>query len=303
MIKILKSSNIAKFDLAIVGLGYESRAIDLCQSNEKALTKVIAIGYDNHKDQFSYNDNYSYYDSLGATIIEGSDDTVYGALFGIIEKSWINKPVNCLVDITVMSRTRLAEILLYLSNNLKEGSKIQVSYSLADYTEPSENISPMRKVGPIVDSLSGQLGDINLPSSIVIGLGYEIGKAIGISNYLDTEKQFLFIPKGENEKFEKSVRKNNQLLIDGTPENHIFTYDVCNPYKTYLELRETMLAIMDVSRPVVVPLGPKIFSALCVVFSLEMKGRVPIWRVSSEHLEEPVDRKASGSRFEFVIAL
>lgn len=303
MIKILKSSNIDKFDLAIVGLGYESRAVDLCQNNEEALTQIIAIGYDNYKDQFSYNDNYNYYTSLSASIIEGTDESVYASLFGLLEKSWLNQPINCLVDITVMSRTRIAEILLYLSSHLKKGSNVQVSYSLADYTEPAENISPIRKVGPIVGSLSGQLGDINLPSSIVIGLGYDIGKAIGISNYLDTEKQFLFIPKGKDERFERSVRQNNQLLIDSIPRNHIFTYDVCNPYKTYLDLRETMLAIMDVSRPVVVPLGPKIFSALCVVFSLEMKGRVPIWRVSSELQEEPVDRKASGSRFKFVIAL
>ncbi|PHX05154.1 hypothetical protein [Vibrio splendidus] len=301
--RLLKSNNTNDIDLAILGLGYESRAISKCQRLVNIKTNIIAIGYDNHTDELQYQNNLEYYNSIGATIIEGKDSHIYRELFNLVREKWAGIKINCIIDITVMSRTRLAEIIIFLADNLEEGSTIKVSYSLAEYTEPSSNISPIRKVGPIADSLSGALGDINLPSSIIIGLGYEVGKAIGISNYLDTEKQFIFMPKGKDESFEKSVRENNQLLIENTPQNHIFNYDISNPYKTYLDLRETTLAIMDISRPVLVPLGPKIFSALCVILSLEMNRKLPIWRVSSEHLEEPVDRKASGDFFEFTLVI
>ncbi|ACJ27810.1 Conserved hypothetical protein [Shewanella piezotolerans WP3] len=297
--KLLKSNDIGNIDLAIVGLGYETRATTRCRSMVNS--NIIAIGYDQHTSALRYQDNLEYYNSIGATVIEGDNCNVYRELFKLIDVQWTGRPVNCLIDITVLSRTRLAEIILYLISNLEEGSHIKVSYSLAEYTEPSNSISPMRKVGPIIDSLSGALGDINLPSSIVIGLGYEIGKAIGISNYLDTENQFIFIPNGKDSNFETSVRTNNELLINITPENHTFTYDICNPYKTYLDLRETMLAIMDISRPVLVPLGPKIFSALSVVLSEEMNRTLPVWRVSSEYLEEPVDRKPTGFYIEFTL--
>jgi hypothetical protein len=295
--KIMQFTNVAQYDLAIVGLGYESRAITVCSDLCKSETKIIALGYDQNTEDFSYQENLKFYKSLEAEILEGSDEYIYKCIFDNVNINWTDEPIHCLLDITVMSRSRLATIIVFLIENLHKNSTVTICYELAEYTEPSGDLSPIRYVGPIADSLSGTIGDINLPSSIVIGLGYEIGKGIGISNNLDTEKTFLFIPRGKDTRFENKVISNNKLLIDDTPKNHIFYYDISNPFKTYVDLRETMLAIMDITRPVIVPLGPKIFSALCVIFSKEMDCEVPVWRVSSEHHETPVDRKSSGNRF------
>lgn len=300
--KVKKTYEFKNIDLAIVGLGYESRATQLC-CDVSGLENIIAIGYEENKTAFSYSDNLNFYKSKNAVIFEGSDSNVYHELFTHLQVNWLDRPINCVLDISVMSRTRLAEIILFLISNLHPSSSIKITYQLAEFTNPPKDISPIRKVGPIARRLGGRIGNIELPSSIIIGLGYELGNAIGICNYLDSDIQFLFIPKGKDEKFEDCVRANNETLIESTPANHLFSYDVSQPYKTYLQLREIALAALDISRPVMVPLGPKIFSALCVVLGCELNYTLPVWRVSSEHNEKPVDRRPSGNRYEFVVEL
>lgn len=301
--RVLRASDIDIYDLAIVGLGYESRSITTYSEYKEKIENVIAIGYKEHNDAFSYEDNLKLYKDSGSTVIEENDLSLFSIFEEELKNQWASKPINCLIDITVMSRSRLATILMLLMENLYKGSCIRVCYELAEFTPPPTEISPIRKIGPIIESLSGSLGDIELPSSVVLGLGYEEGKAIGISNFLDAEKQFLLIPESMDERFKVAVEENNKALISSTSAGYSFTYDVTDPYKSYLELRELLIAITEISRPIVVPLGPKILSALFVVLSKEMNYELPVWRVSSQHHEDPVDRKSSGNRFELNLVL
>jgi hypothetical protein len=292
--KLRKENYTGKYDLAIVGLGYENRAITACKNIDLPHREIIAIGYDTHTNVCSYQKNKKYYEKIGAKIIEGPDITVTNQFIELIKEKKIKKPINCFLDITVMSRYRLAFILSFLIDHLEKTSTITIGYEISDFYDAPKGLSPIRKIGPILNSLSGSLSDINLPSAIVLGLGYELGKGIGISNYLDTESTFLFIPQGKDSRFEESVMQNNQSLISETPSNHKFFYDITNPYKTYLELRETMSAILQCYRPVLVPLGPKIMAALSVILGKEFSPQLPVWRVSSEHIEEPINRESSG---------
>ena len=79
----------------------------------------------------------------------------------------------------------------------------------------------------------------------------------------------------------------------------VYEYQVNDPVSTYLDLRTIINSIAHTSRCLLVPLGPKILSAICVVLSFEREGRLPVWRVSSEHTEEPIDRKSSGVVIDF----
>lgn len=296
--KILKENNLENYDLAIVGIGYESRAITIFEDKKDQIHKTISIGYKEFNTELSYEKNKLLYKNSNAKIIEKNDSDLFKELKEIIRNEYSSEPIKCLLDITVMSRTRLATVLMILIENLKEKSNIKICYELAKFTPPSNEVSPIRKIGPIISSLSGSLGNIELPSSIVIGLGYELGKAIGISNYLDAELQFSIFPRSTDKDFERYVESNNNTLLESIPNNFKFNYEVSNPYKSYLELRELVLAITKISRPIVVPLGPKILSAIFIILSKEFNYSLPVWRVSSEHNELPVDRKPSGEMVE-----
>ncbi len=57
--KVLKGTTVNYYDLAIVGLGYESRAITTCNSVKDNLNSIIAVGYREHTSAYSYKSNYS----------------------------------------------------------------------------------------------------------------------------------------------------------------------------------------------------------------------------------------------------
>lgn len=130
--KVLKGTTVNYYDLAIVGLGYESRAITTCNSVKDNLNSIIAVGYREHTSAYSYKSNYSFYQEVNANIIEENDQELFKKLHSIINTDWANRQINCLLDITVMSRTRLATILMLLMENLKKGSTIRICYELAE---------------------------------------------------------------------------------------------------------------------------------------------------------------------------
>lgn len=287
-----KSPFIDSFDLAIYGLGYESRSTASFDKYKDVVVKNIAIGYESNQECLKYQDNKLKYLEHDVDIYEGKCSAMFAKIKSIILE--INtKQVNCLLDISVMSRHRLATILVMLLDTLPPESKITISYNSSTLVIPPLDIQPIQHIGPITDSLSGELGSLSEPTSLIFGLGYEKDKALGVYNYFDSSYTFLFIPKNKEYNFETYVLENNKQLIDGTPKSNIFYYDISQPYVTYVDLKSFILSISQSSRPVIVPLGPKILAAISVLIGYELESNLAVWRVSSEHKEAPVERPSA----------
>lgn len=299
--KLLKERYSGNYDLAILGLGYEDRASSTFDDLKGAFSHALAIGYEHHTDKFNYQSLKIKYENSGVDIIEGDDDKVV-----IHCLNWVgrhiksNKPVRMIVDITVLSRSRLSAILYRVIDLLPKGSKITVTYQLSDFVPAPEGLSPIKKVGEVIPELVGDVGDLTLPTTVIVGLGYEKGKALGLVNLIDAEYYYLCIPKGLDHRFDESVESNNSSLIESTPIKHKIYYNVDLPYNTYLDLRDLLLSVSSFSNPMLVPLGPKILAAICLVLAKEV-GDIPVWRVSSEHSETPVNRKPCGKTIDFVV--
>ncbi|EJC6797912.1 hypothetical protein RGL59_004837 [Vibrio parahaemolyticus] len=299
--RLVKETYSGVYDLAILGLGYEDRASSTFDALGSSLTTVLAIGYEEHTDKFNYQALKEKYQSSNIEVIEGNDQKVVSHCL-----KWVScriddaKPMRVLIDITVMSRSRLSAILYHVIDLLPKGSKLTVTYQLSDFVEAPEGLSPIKKVGEIIPELSGDIGDLTLPTSVIVGLGYEKGKALGLVTLIDAEYQYLCIPKGLDKRFDECVELNNDPLINATPLNNKIYYNVELPYNTYLDLRDLLISVSSFSNPMLVPLGPKILAAICLVLGKEF-GDLPVWRVSSEHSEIPVNRKASGKKIDFII--
>lgn len=303
MIKINTTPQIENFDLGIFGLGYESRAISVFSQSNYKCAKNIVIGYSQHTRELSYQYNKEAYLTHSLEIIEGDDSKIIKEVINYFDENIKDAPVNILLDITVMSRHRLSTIIVLLLDKLPKSSTLTIAYEVSKFVEAPTELSPIHKVGEITEALSGCLGDLSYPTSLIVGLGYEKGKAIGICNYIDAEYSFLFIPKGIDQRFEDAVIKHNHGLINSIPNDHIFYYNVCEPCKIYFELREIVLSIMEFSRPLLIPLGPKIFSAIATIIGKELYPTLPVWRVSSEHTEEPTERPSSGTISLFTVTI
>lgn len=301
--KILKDIYDTEFDIAICGLGFESRAISAYVTAQETIKKLIVLGYDENTSYFSYQSNKKRFEKDSNLIFEVGDNEILDSLNEALSEENFDVAKNVLVDITVMSRHRLATILGRLIDTLSSGSKLTITYTLSTFIDPPNDATPVKKVCEIAEGFEGVLGDLSFPASVIIGLGYEKGKALGISNYLDSWKDYLFVPKSPISEFEKYVRENNTDLIESIPKEQIITYNVCSPYSTYLELKSLVLTLCDFSRPLLIPLGPKILSALCIILNKELNQSIPVWRVSSEYMEAPVDRPSSGHEIKFTLQL
>lgn len=289
------------FDFAIIGLGYESRADHILSYYSHKIDKILALGYEVHQDQYSYEKHKSNMLHMKSEIFEGSEASTQDYVLSYVSRIKKLKPVSVLLDITVMSRYRLGGLLCTLLDNLPENSTITVAYSPSTFVQPPEDSTTIRHLGEISQQLSGGIGDLSQPTAVVFGLGYEKSKALGVLNHLDCGIAYAFIPQSPITEFEEHVKANNKELLNTLNKDNIFYYDICSPYNTFLDLRSLILSIKDRTRPLLIPLGPKIFASLSVILGKELYPQLPVWRVSSGLSETPTDRKANGERIEFSI--
>ena len=71
-------------------------------------------------------------------------------------------------------------------------------------------------------------------------------------------------------------------------------YDVDEPTSVYAALETLVYGLLQWSRPILIPFGPKIFSLCCLLIARTYTDDVTVWRVSGETLARPGDREASG---------
>jgi hypothetical protein len=301
--KIKKDVDKESFDLAIWGLGYESRSVTGFNKYSSRSNFNFVIGYDTHQDCLYYQKNKVQFKENCNLLIESGNQSSFDSFRSELLEIHKKQPISVILDITVMSRHRLASFICILIDELPIGSSLTVIYCPSKFIKPPVGTSPIRIVGEISEQLSGSLGNLALPSSLVIGLGYEKDKALGIHSFLDSTYAFLFIPKSTENKFYDSVLENNNSLIKYIPKENVFYYDVETPYSTYIALKTLLLEVSAFSRPLLIPLGPKILSALSVIIGKELFPDLAVWRASSEYNEEPVERASSGTEIMFTLEI
>lgn len=289
--RLLRSANNKCFDLAIYGLGYESRSTFAYEKYKEVSTSNFVLGYVSNQNVLSYQKNKKLY-IKESEIVEVECSQISALLLEKVNIVNELQEAHVLIDITVMTRHRLALVLSFLLKNLKKGTSITICYIASKYVCPPKGMQPVRKVGPLIEELSGGLGNLSYSTSAILGLGYEQSKALGIYNYLEPDNVYTFIPKSLNVEFEDDVKKNNLSLLNSIPMEHTFQYDVYSPYDIYIDLKSLILSLSETSRVIIVPLGPKILSAISLIIGIELYPEISVWRVSSLHSEEPVDRIA-----------
>jgi len=291
------------YDLSLYALGYESRSMSIPNKTVKNSKAKIAVGY-NYNNKFAYDTNLKFFEKNGVEIFQ-IDENKLEDLFStkILPLLKKNNSKNILIDITSMSRYRFAILIWLLLKTLKEGSKIIIKYSISKFVSPLKQTTPVKKIEPIIPYLSGIPGDLNFPTSCIVGLGYEKSKAQGAVNFIDPGELWVLIPQSIEKEFEPYVLKNNKSLLEEMPNNKKIYYDVHNPLILYGDLKSLVLGLKSSKRPMIIPLGPKILCALSVILGFELQPELPVWRVSSLEQEKPVDRVSNGKIISFTVEI
>lgn len=282
-------------DLLICSSGYEDRSTYLASKLDATKIKEkVAIEFNDNGDAFSRKRNDQFFATNGFSTIR-SDGDFENEIIHFLEKfmSRVERPeVRIVVDYSSMTRIWYSGILRFFRDaSFEVAVSISFCYSIAKFVSAPEPRSYNIHIGPI-KGFSG-FSVPQMPTALIIGLGYEKNRAIGLTEYLDAET-FLFITDGSKvREYSEEVLQKNIVLMSKIKNENIFFYPI-----NQLELTAALLISLYENlsvryRIVVAPCGPKPFTFLSLFTSL-LKGDIDVWRISSGKESIPVNKTAEG---------
>ncbi|MSU92011.1 hypothetical protein GE300_20870 [Rhodobacteraceae bacterium 2CG4] len=289
---------IADLDLLLAVCGYESRATFVAEEVYGNVTQTVILDY-GARSGLAYDANRAKFDKMKNRIFLSLDGDYISRLQSIIQENAKLKPENeritVLFDVSCSSRRLMSKVLLSLDKTLRGRLDLKCTYAVSKYYEPPIDELPSHISEPVVGELSGWSNDLAQPPCAIIGLGFEPGRAIGCLDYLEIPEVRLFQPFGPDPRFIDAVETANQQLIEDAGHRHLLPYSIMEPIDTYLKLESMVYGLLDKFRPVLIPLGPKIFSATCIILAIRNAPQICVWRTSSGSLAQPLDIETDGN--------
>lgn len=204
-----------------------------------------------------------------------------------------NGTPHIVVDVSCMSRRLMAEVFeaIFQISTTREIS-VGVIYTLAKFSHPDNTLPINKDICPVSQRFSGWPSSSELPTSLVVGLGYEKEKAEGACEYFDPSEILIFSPKSPIPEYDEEVHKNNSDLITRvSARQNYMRYKLDDPAQTFGELVTAVSSLISRSNPVLLPFGPKLFFAISLFVSLVFE-EVGVWIVTGD-LSPPMPSEPS----------
>jgi hypothetical protein len=266
------------FDIAIVSFGMDARHVHLL-SQIKAQAREILVGSNTAATE---NDRQvrQFVSQHGGTVCS-IDEICQEITRRSLASKKSGTELHVFVDVSCMSRVFMGQIFATIKHEALESPiRLTVGYCLASYMPPSEVRFPLiRRVAPVHTTFSGWGASAALPIDAIVSLGYEKGKAIGAVEYLEPRNRWIFVPHSPEERFLQQVKKQNAFLIK---EETTIDYEVLRPADTYHQLLSLVVGLVQESRPVLLPFGPRIFFAISLLVAMRIE-KASVWHVDVEN--------------------
>ena len=299
--KLVKSEQITvdaavvnDVDLIITASGFEDRATHIAKSfSIPASAAKWCFGF---KDRqcLSRSQNDSVFSSMGFNQydLDGNDCESIGRELKGYLANCVKDKVTFLIDYSSMTRGWYASVIKLLHQiEVRQTIEILFCYAPSEFSPP-QPAGPNTAVGPIEGFCS--LSSPDEPTALIIGLGYESDRALGLVEYVDPAEIYLFYTDiTYDSRFKDEVLKNNYKLIGMLPNERLFGHPLGDLNRTSLLLSSLCTDLCDSHRVIIAPLGVKPFSLLSLILASRLP-KVDIWRVSGGSNAKPQDRKAAG---------
>jgi len=273
-------------DLALVSVGFEqrSRAVPTHLS-APALGIGMEFG-DRHED--AYEDNRQAVADRGYEILVPESDPA--AIVGEMD-SWLERaasrrnlserqPLRVTIDISSMTRTRIAAVIEASHTKLGDmPAVIDLLYAPASYRKCELDPPSFIHANPVTHHFAGWDPDASKELLACVGLGYEPYAAEGVVEYLTPDESIAIVPNGRDPHYRADVLDVNGEVLKKADMK--LEYDVEDPYRLMLELERLVLAQIETRRIIFIPLGPKIFAAVCMLVAQRLHPMVSVWRFSA----------------------
>lgn len=288
------------YDIFVGAVGYETRATHAAKvMGNSARARVSAPFVDNHVLSFERNMKFfsEFGDVLSAGVLYRQQLKDYVASY-IKAKNFlapggvVDERCHLVVDVSSMSRARIANTILALYVDLPYSVTVDWIYSPAKFSSRLLESGPVR-VNDAVPGFEGW-GDPIMPISAVVGVGLEGELILGVLDELEPSEVVLFKPVGLDHRYDAKISQLNEDVYRSVSGDSRFDYDVHEPFVSFLRLTGVVNELAEHSRVVLLPLGPKVFAVMCMLIGVSERRNVTVWRLSADAQTGPIDRVPNG---------
>jgi hypothetical protein len=271
------------FDIFFYGLGFESRAtmIVSCIKNQG---KIFALKMPEMRVH-AYDRNVKYAHSRKHRVVGNFDAFIEDEL----KKTFARRRGRWRIgfDISSVNRIMLVALVSELSFLMNEEDTFELFYCPAAYGEPSWLFPQIEKLGPISSLFSGFNSDPSKPLCVLLGTGFEAGVSMGIISQLEPSVSYCFWGHGVDERFDGAVKRANFEFDFPGFNTRVLSYNIHDPKGAFELIENVVYGLFRDYRVVLVPMGPKLFTALAVLIGMSYFGDVAVWRVQHSPVGPP----------------
>jgi hypothetical protein len=287
------------YDLIVTASGYESRARFVAETigaqGSSGCARLV-LSFAEHLKECARPENDAAFERLGYKpfLCHGrSDEEVSQVIAGALEALPKIPEPRILVDISSMTRAWYGAIVRSVMALHLEGSMVvHFAYTPAEFVAPPNDYPPNRIVGPVAGFTGNTLP--TKPTALILGLGYDKDRAIGLKDHLDPQLTILFYADpASDDRYVPHVLSVNSGLFHEVRDECIFPYPFMDASGAFRLLESVSKGMTRDWRVVLCSLGPKVFGLYCFLVA-SLNRDISIWRVTADLHEEPFDHKASG---------
>jgi hypothetical protein len=281
------------FDFFIAGYGFEERSPHISKLISRKIGQGYYIGYSEndkllHENLTKNREIFSDLNFIANPSIDegGFEDWADQFFQNIIDSTGLVVGI----DISCLSRYRLAIIVKLTPNLLIAKKRVIFVYNLAEFNEPKDPRDQLVSFSPISPDFTGwSRNHINAPR-VVFGLGFEKNRIQVALEELQSSDVFFFMPTSPLNEYTEWVKSGNEIAFSSDFANNILEYNVLEPKQTFNYMESLIDFRLDF---IIVPFGPKIFALLALLLSLKHNLEIGVWRVSPSDFDPDIDRKPS----------
>jgi hypothetical protein len=268
------------FDAFIAVSGYESRCSYLVsQINVSNIPHKLVLAFTEKKELLYREINNRKFQELGFTFcdVSSGNPQSFISTFNAILKAINKNNINILIDYSSMPKIWYSEILNYFGSLEDSLTNVNLWFSYA----PSEFIKSANAIGnkyldPI---LPKSLND--KPIALILGLGYEKGRAQDFAKQLNAEVTYAFYANPAiDSRYVKEVLDNNQPVLKNIKQEQIIPYPIFDLNSVNDTLTQLCINLRMNYQVLLVPVGPKPFTLMCFILATRYPD-IKICRVSS----------------------
>lgn len=281
------------FDLFIASSGYETRSISLAQEiSPLKIKKKVVLAFCERITEISRPFNDTIFTQLGFEFINTSANSS-SEVYKILEISCTNpdkENLNVLIDYSSMPKLWYEAIIDFFSEKETEYHNVNIwfSYTPSEYSASIGNISNRYFETSIPEHLNAK------PKALIIGLGYEKGRAKELAGKLNAAVTYSFYSDPAiDPRFVMELLENNKDILMNLDSEKIIKYPIFDLNYINSSLTHLCVNLRLTHQIVLAPIGPKPFTLMCFILNSRYPD-IKIWHFSSEVPREVYDRKPFG---------